>query len=184
VSEYSLIGDNISELALGQYGFIQTIASLIAGVGALGLAYALRQLTRGAWGSLVGSLLVAIFGAGAILAALFPTERIDTPAEVWSQSAIGMIHLGISIVSFVCIIVGMFILAWTFSQQARWRSLSPWFWSATLPGAALSLFFAQAEGPLVGLLQRLFVTTISIWLILVALRVRLIAADEEMGTAS
>ena len=67
VSEYSLIDDTISELVLGQYGFIQTVAFLIAGVGTLGMAYALRQLTEGAWGSLVGSLLVAIYGAGAIL---------------------------------------------------------------------------------------------------------------------
>jgi hypothetical protein len=32
-SEYSLIGDNISELALGRYGFVQAAAFLIAGLG-------------------------------------------------------------------------------------------------------------------------------------------------------
>jgi hypothetical protein len=179
VSEYRLIGDNMSELVLGQYGFVQTLAFLIAGVGTLGLALAVRQLTRGSWGSFTGSLLLSIYGVGAILVAIFPTDRIDSPAEVWSQSPIGMIHITISIISFLCIIVGMFVLAWTFSRQARWQSLSPWFWSAVLPGAALSLFFAQAEGPLVGLLQRLLVAVISVWLIMVALRVRSIVASEE-----
>lgn len=184
VSEYSLMGDNISELVLGRYGFVQTLAFLIAGIGTLGLAFAIRELTAGSWGSLTGSLLIGIYGAGAILSAIFPTDPINSPTDVWPQSTTGTIHIIVSIISFLCIIVGMFVLAWTFSRQARWRSLSPWFWSATLPGSALSLFFAQAEGPWGGLLQRLLVTAISIWLILVALRVRSIAAAEEMGTAS
>jgi hypothetical protein len=171
------MGDNISELVLGQYGFVQTLAFLIAGVGTLGLAYAIRQLTAGLWGSFTGSLLVAIYGAGAILVAIFPTERIDTPAEVWSQSTIGMIHIAVSIVSFVGIIIGMFILAWTFSKDARWRSLFPW--TALFPGGTLALFTAQSEGPLVGILQRALVTVISGWLILVAFRLRAIAISEE-----
>jgi hypothetical protein len=45
-SQYSLIHDNISELALGRHGFIQTAAFVIAGVGTLALALAIRQLTR------------------------------------------------------------------------------------------------------------------------------------------
>jgi hypothetical protein len=49
-SQYSLIHDNISELALGRYGFVQTAAFLIAGLGTLGLAFAIRELTRGSWG--------------------------------------------------------------------------------------------------------------------------------------
>jgi hypothetical protein len=52
VSEYRLFGDNISELVLGRYGFVQTVAFVIAGLGTLGLACALRQLTRGAQGSI------------------------------------------------------------------------------------------------------------------------------------
>jgi hypothetical protein len=49
-SEYSLIGDNISELALGRYGFVQAAAFLIAGLGTIGLAFAIRKLTVGSRG--------------------------------------------------------------------------------------------------------------------------------------
>jgi hypothetical protein len=143
------------------------------------LAFAIRQLTKGAWGSFVGSLLVGIYGVGAILVAIFPTDRIDSPDEVWSQSPLGMIHLIVSIVSFLCIIVGMFVLSGTFSRESRWRSLLPW--SVFFPAVTVPLFVVQSEGPLVGLLQRLMVAVISAWLIMVALRVRSIVTAEEIS---
>lgn len=174
VSEYRLIGDNISELVLGRYGWVQTLAFIIAGIGTLALAYAVRQLSAGTWGSRVGSVLVGIYGAGAILVALFPTDRIDSPDQVWAQSTTGMIHIAISTLSFVCMIVAMFVLFRTFLLDARWRPLTPWI--VLLPCAAFSLFFAQGEGPWVGLLQRLMVGVISVWIVIVALRVQVLAS--------
>jgi hypothetical protein len=181
VSEYRLAGDHISELVLGRYGFVQTAAFVIAGLGTLGLAFAIRQLTVGAWGSFAGSLLVAIYGAGAILSAIFPTDRIDSPVDVWSQSTAGTIHIAVSIVSFLCIVVGMFVLTWTFARAARWRSLLPW--AAFFPAGALALIIVQSEGSLVGLLQRSLVTVIALWLILVAFRVYTITAAAETAAS-
>ena len=166
VSAYTLVGDNISELVLGQYGFVQTLAFLVAGVGIIGLAYAIRRLTVGTWGSLTGALLVA----------LFPTDRIDTPADVWAQSTISMIHSLVALGSFVCAVVGMVILAWTFSRAVRWRAITPW--AALLATGGVSLLLGQIttqQGPWVGLLQRMFVTVIAGWMILVAFRVRALA---------
>lgn len=182
VSEFSLIGDNISELVLGRYGYVQTIAFVIAGLGTLGLAFAIRQLTAGLRGSAIGSLLVAIYGAGAILSAIFPTDRIDSPADVTSLSATGIIHIAVALVSFLCIIIGMFVLTWTFFRiKAQWRSFSSWL--MLFPAGALALLFAQTQGPLVGLMQRLLVSVIAAWLILVAARVRSIAANGDARTS-
>jgi uncharacterized protein DUF998 len=171
-SEYGLIGDNISELTLGRFGFVQTAAFLLAGLGTLGLAFVIRKLTEGSWGSRVGSLLIAVYGAGAILSAVFPTDRIDRQADMSSLSATGAIHVAVAIASFVCVIVGMFVLTRTFAQAHRWRSF--WLLSVFFPGSATALIIVQQEGPLIGLLQRLLVAVISAWLILVALRVRAI----------
>jgi hypothetical protein len=46
-------------------------------------------------------------------------------------------------------------------------------------GAALSLLLVQAEGPWVGLMQRLLITAISGWLMMVAIRVGTIASAPE-----
>ena len=89
VSEYHLVGDNISELAIGQYGFLQTLAFVISGLGVLALAYAIHRLTAGIRGSLLGSVFIAIYGLGALVVAIFPTDRIDSTADVWSQSTTG-----------------------------------------------------------------------------------------------
>jgi Protein of unknown function (DUF998) len=177
-SEYRLVTDNISELVLGRYGFIQVVALVLSGLGVIGLSYAIRRQTSGRRGSSVGSVLIGVYGAGALLVAIVPTDRIDSPTDVWSQSTIGWIHSLTALLSYLCVIFGMFILTWTFARDVRWRSLV--VWSSLLAGAALSLLFAQAEGPWVGLMQRLLITAISGWLIMVALRVRTIASLPEM----
>jgi hypothetical protein len=174
-SEYRLVGDNISELALGRYGSVQSAAFLGVGFGTLGLAFTIRQLTVGSRGSLVGSLLVAVYGAGAILCAVFPTDRIDSPVDLSSLSASGGIHILVTGVSFVCAIVGMFVLTRTLTRDDRWRSFPRW--SVCFPAAGLVLFFLQTQGPLVGLMQRLLVAMPTAWLILVALEARSIATS-------
>lgn len=174
VSEYGFIGDNISELVLGRYGVVQTAAFVLAGLGTLGLAVAIRALTAGSRGSLVGLLLVTVYGLGAILAAIFPTDRIDRPADVGAQSTTGLIHISVGLVSFLAVVVGMFVLTWTFARAVQWRSLA--LWSGLCASGALALLFAQSEGPWVGLMQRLLVAAIAAWTTAVAARVRSIAA--------
>ena len=181
VSEYELAGDNMSELVLGQYGFIQTIAFVMSGLGTLALAFAIRSLTKGTWGSLIGSLLVGLYGLGAILVAIFPTDRIDTSAQVFMQSTTGMIHMLVALFSFLGMIIGMFILTRTFALLAAWRSLTRLL--VFVQAVALALFIVQGEGPMVGLLQRLMVAVISAWIILVALRVREIAGSTKLETS-
>jgi hypothetical protein len=180
VSEFRFVGDTMSELVLGRFGWIQTAAFVVAGAGTLALAYAIRQLTAGTWGSRVGSLLVGIYGVGAILIAIFPTDRIDSAADMASLSTAGLIHVAVSLVSFVCMIAAMFILTRTFAKDSRWRSSLP-FWIVLLPASALSLLFVQSEGPWVGIMQRLMVGAITAWIIIVAVRVRAMAASAVPG---
>ena len=168
-SEFRLVGDTVSELVLGRYGAVQTAAFVLAGLGTLGLAVAIRALTTELRGSLVGSLLVAVYGVGAVLVAVFPTDRIDRPDDAWSQSAAGLVHLAVSAVSFLCVVVGMLVLTWIFRRTARWRPLL--IWQMLAAGGALSLLFVQAQGPFVGLMQRGLVSLIAIWLVLAALGV-------------
>jgi hypothetical protein len=174
ISEYHLVGDNISELAIGQYGFVQTLAFVTSGLGVLALAYGIHRLTAGIRGSLLGSVFIGIYGVGALVVAIFPTDRIDSKADVWTQSTTGWIHSITAFVAYLSVITGMLVLTWTFARDMRWRSLV--VGSALLTSAALALLFVQSEGPWVGLMQRLMITAISGWLILVALRVPSIAA--------
>lgn len=175
LSEYSLVGDNISELVLGRYGFIQTSAFLIGGLGTLGVAVAIRGTTVGTKGSIVGSLLLGINGLAMVLVSFIPTDRIDSAADLSSLSTTGVLHITLAIIAFLAIIVAMFVLTWTFIRKARRQSSARWL--MFFPAGALALFFVQAQGPLVGLMQRLLVTIMAIWLILAALKVRSFVAQ-------
>ncbi len=169
-SEYGLVDDHISELVLGRYGFVQTAAFLVSGVGVLALVYLLRgRLPRSAFSS-VGLWLLAIYGVGAILAGVFPTDRIDSPADLQSLSAVGIVHSVISLVSFVAIVLGMFSLTWAFSLKAAWRRLT--VWSALLAGSALPMFLSQEQGSRTGLYQRALVTFVALWIMMVAIKAR------------
>ena len=178
LSQFSLLGDNISELALGRYGFIQTAAFVISGLGTIGLAYAIKKLTVKSKKASIGSLLIAIYGMGAILSAFFQTDRIDSPADLETLSATGTIHVLVALVSFLCVIIGMFTLTWAFRKEARWKTHAR-LPVALFPCGAFALIFVQSQGPLGGLMQRLLVTVISGWLILVAIKIRSITMAEN-----
>jgi len=177
VSEFSLMGDYISELALGRYGFVQIAAFTISGLGLLALAYTLGKLTTNSWGNLIGSVLIAVYGVGSIVVAIFPTDRIESAADIWNQSTTGLVHASTALIGSLSILLAMFILSWKFRKDPRWRSLV--IWSALLFCGAFSLLFAQSEGPRVGLMQRLLTTLISGWLIMIAFRARSIAASAK-----
>jgi hypothetical protein len=138
----------------------------------------MHRLTAGIRGEFIGSLLIAIYGVGALVVAIFPTDQIDSKADVWSQSTTGWIHSITAFVAYLSVTTGMLVLTWTFARDTRWRSLV--VGSALLAGAALALLFVQTEGPWIGFTQRLLITAISGWLIVVALRARTIAAAPEI----
>ncbi|NOT45875.1 MAG: DUF998 domain-containing protein [Acidobacteria bacterium] len=180
-SEYGLLGDTISELVLGRYGWVQTMAFLCAGLGTIALALAVRALTTGTRGSLLGAALVGVYGAGALVSAAFPTDPIDSPEALSSLTTTGTIHVAASLVSFPSAVIFMFVFARTFGRDARWRPLA--MWSGLCASGTLALLLVQAQGPLVGLLQRLMVGVVTVWLVMVAFRVRAIALNPTVGGA-
>jgi hypothetical protein len=124
--------------------------------------------------AIVGQL---IFAASALLLPIWSEYGlIDdniSQADLSSLSATGTIHIGISIVSFLSVIVGMLVLTRTVARDERWRLFPRW--AVLFPAGALVLMVLQTQGPLVGLMQRLLVAMISAWLILVALEIRSMA---------
>lgn len=116
-SEYTLAGDYISELAIGRFGFVQTLAFLAFGIGSMALAVGLRRATKGFWGSLVGTVLFGLFGAGVIVDAFFPIDW----GGMGPETAVGTVQILAALVAFVCAILSMFVLTRTFKRDAGWQ---------------------------------------------------------------
>lgn len=172
-SEYSFT-DLISDLAIGRYGFVQTVAFFALGLGSLTLALGIRQTTRGSWGSRIGSYLIGAWSIAQFIAGIFTT---DPPGE--PDTLTGALHFMSILGGILCIVVAMFVLARTFKQNDRWRSL--WPVSLALGAAALGTFFLGAIGPRVaeweGIYQRIFFGILILWQIIAAMRLRLIAEE-------
>jgi hypothetical protein len=170
LSEYTLAQDYISELAIGRFGFIQTLAFVALGLGSLALATGIREATRGSLGSLLGSVLFGLFGVGVLVDAFFPIDR----GGMQAQTVVGTVHILSASVAFVCAVLGMFVLTRTFKRHARWTS--HWRLSLVLAMVALVTFFLPSS-EWAGLFQRIFVGVVIAWMILAALRLRSIAED-------
>ena len=79
----------ISEYALGDYGWIMTIAFLTWGLSAVSLFVAIRSQVQTLAGR-IGLVFLLVGAASPILAAIFPTDPITTPPDAMTTS--GAIH--------------------------------------------------------------------------------------------
>jgi hypothetical protein len=169
VSRSRLLSGNLRDMFLGQYGLLQNLAFVLAGLGAIGFAFVIRALTAGSVASWVGSLCLGAYGAGAILSAFLPAEQVLTPAGVWVAVGDGRFSVLLALGSLTSAVVGMLALTWRFARIEGWRHVATP--SGLLASGALALLFAQTSGPWLGLMQRLLVSVIAAWLVLIACRV-------------
>ena len=187
-SEYGLVEDYISELAIGRHGYVQTAAFFASGLGSLALAFGLRGTTRGVRGSRLGPVLVVLFGVGVVLAGIFPTDAIDAEGQLRSQTASGTVHFAAALLAYVVGIAAMLVLSSTFGRDARWRSFWPFSLALAFAALAMSLtlFFLPVPNAdqWAGLYQRVFVGTVVLWLMLAAVQLYGMAAAPPTRRAS
>jgi hypothetical membrane protein len=126
---YSPISDAESDLAVGRYGYIMTINFLNRGIFSLVFAYILTRTLSGTGavpgnGSSSGSRysrglnLLGVWGAGAILLAILPTDVPATPVS-WH----GAIHLLVGTVAFLAGAFGALSLSRQFGQTQTLRGV-------------------------------------------------------------
>ena len=171
---YELQSDYISEQALGRYGFLQNVAFSVGGVGIVAIAFAPNR-TAFEPGLLmkIGGALCAIWGLALMLVVFWPTDPIDSAADLARLSSSGTIHAALAGVATLSAVAGLVVMSWAFSRDAGWRAKTTY--SALLATASVSLLFAQQYGPRVGLMQRMLITVLALWVIAVAWHVLALA---------
>jgi hypothetical protein len=130
------------------------------------LAVGLWTRTGGSRGSRGGTALIGVYGLGAILSALFPTDSVTGAPDITTMSTAGIVHVAVALVSFPSAVIGMVVLTRTFRHDPRWQPI--WQWSLVLSLTPLVGLFL----PGMGLSQRFLVGAIAGWIVLVALRLR------------
>ncbi len=122
----------------------------------------LAWLVPGTRLSVVGALLVALFGAGIAAAGIF---SCDAGCPRQGTSAEATLHTIVSVIAFLSGVVACGVWAFVFRRLNAWRSL--WIYSASSAAVAfvlLLIFNASVESrALSGVWQRLFIGTLYLW---------------------
>jgi hypothetical membrane protein len=136
-----------SQLALGDWGWVQTANLIATGLMSIAFSVALRRTLAGGRGGRAVPVLVAVFGLGVLLAGVFPADPaagfpvgMPTPA---APSLHGMLHLLTSGVGFLGLAAAMVVMAVRYASEHRPARAG---WSAAAAVALIGGFATIASG--------------------------------------
>ncbi|MFD0851835.1 DUF998 domain-containing protein, partial [Actinomadura adrarensis] len=148
---YDFTRNAISQLSLGDLGWIQKTSFMLTGALIILGAAGIRQALNGGPGSTWAPRLIAVFGASFLVSAVFtadpgagfPPGTTQGPATSISTS--GTVHMLAGIAGYLALCAAFLVLARHFSTQAQrvWATTS-----RTIPAAILTGFAASATNVL------------------------------------
>ncbi len=147
---YDITRHPVSMLALGDAGWVQTASFVVTGLLSLAGAAGARRLLRGGRGRTWGPILLALIGAGLLVAGVFRMDASDgfpagTPdAPLTTMSGHMILHNVGGSLSFLSMIALCFVLAARFRVHGR----NGWAVSGRVAGVlfALGLGWAMTGG--------------------------------------
>jgi hypothetical membrane protein len=175
---YSPRQDFISELAAldARYAWIMIAGFLQLGVGVIALGIGLAGGVEGRVAR-IGSILVAVAGVGIIVAGVARIDcrsRLDACAariDAGDMSWHSVTHELASLVVFLALVVAPLALARAFRGDERWRDLRAYSIATGLVGLVLLvLLFSDLAGSWNGVVQRVFVTVLLLWMAILGAR--------------
>jgi hypothetical membrane protein len=176
--EYSVRREDISALAAldAQHAWIMITGFLLLAAGTVALGVGLVMTLKGRR-AVIGSILVMIAGIGLLVAGLARNdcsgelsacaERVDAGDVSWHST----VHDMVSLVLFLALIAAPLVLAGSFRGAEHWHDLRSYSIVTGLLGFVLLVSFViGAAGSWSGVLQRVFVSVLFLWIALLGLR--------------
>lgn len=170
---YNPISQAESESAIGPYGTIMRVNFVVRGLVALALIAALHKTLSPAAHSRVGALLLEVWGVGAFFLAIFNTDLVG------QHTLHGLIHLVVALLAFVAGAVGALLIALRLARDPAWAALR--FPLVVIAALALLVFLVlipttssvatSSAGGIFGLVERIFIGLLLLWMLVVALRI-------------
>jgi len=176
--EYSVRREDISALAAldAQHAWIMITGFLLLAAGTVALGVGLVMTLKGRR-AVIGSSLVMIAGIGLLVAGLARNDcsgelpacaaRVDAGEVSWHST----VHDMVSLVVFLALIAAPLVLAGSFRGAEHRRDLRSYSIVTGLLGFVLLVSFViGAAGSWSGVLQRVFVSVLFLWIALLGLR--------------
>ena len=176
--DYSVRREDISALAAldAQNAWIMITGFLLLGAGMLALGAGLAGALKGR-SATVGSILVGVAGVGIIVAGLARNDcssQLDACADRADAGDVSWHHAThdlVSLVVFLALVAAALVFARVFRGDQSWRDLRTYsLITAVLGLVLLVLFITGVAGSWNGLLQRVFVTVLFLWIAVLGAR--------------
>jgi hypothetical membrane protein len=171
--DYDHVALPISALAAWPLGWIQNLNFLVYGALVIGFAAGLHLALHPTAGGATGPALLAIAGAGAIVAGIFPW--IEDGGVLVEPAG----HIAGALVHFLSAPAGLIVISRRMLRDPRWRSAAPYTLATGLVMLALFLVFAlfglpehALLHPWAGVVQRVIVGVWFACTIVLAVRMR------------
>jgi len=167
------IRDAESNLALGSFGWIMALNFVVRGLLSLAVVAGLQKALVPAARSQVGAILIEIWAVGSFWLALFPT---DAPGQ---RTLHGLIHALVALIAFFAAAAGELLISRRLAADPRWLQLrQPLATIAVFALAMLVVVLIAGErlaagtqaGGIFGLVERVFLALVLLWMLVVALR--------------
>jgi hypothetical membrane protein len=187
--EYRLRQEDISALAAtdAQHAWIMITGFVLVGLGTVALAAGLASTLRYP-SAAIGSVLLMIAGLGLIVVGLARNDcSSELPAcaaraEAGEVSLHDQVHDNVSLVLFLALIAAPLVFARAFGRDDRWRPVRTYSIATGLLGfALLGLYVIGSAGTWNGLVQRIFVSVLLVWIALIGFR---LSRVEQVETAA
>lgn len=170
---YDPLRHPVSSLALGEYGWIQTVNFFVAAALTIVFAAGVQHVsTRSTW----KPLLIGLWGTALLGAGIFVTDPVGgypagTPDRIPSATTHGALHDYVSLAGFAMLTAACF--AFARQGSARWKLyciLSGVGFAVTMLVSSAAFGQTGKLGDVAGLFQRIALTTAWTWQTTLALR--------------
>jgi hypothetical protein len=150
---YDPMSQAISELALGPHGWLMTVAFCSLAVGTFILAALMRAVTR----TRIAPTLLGVSGVLTVVSAFVHTDGSN------GTSLHGQIHIAAGILTFVVIIVAMFLLVPRLRALPAWRRLGTVTLALAILGVVAFFLVPVLGDDYMGLAQRSLIGVLIGW---------------------
>ena len=137
-----------SQLANGEWGWIQIATFLITGAMTIAAAVGVRRALGPGRLSAWGSGLLGVYGAGLVIAGIFRADPSDgfppgTPPGMGDVSWHGLAHFAVAGIGFACLVAACFVLGTWFARN----ELGSLAWFSRITGVVFAgSFMALSSG--------------------------------------
>ncbi|WP_102145452.1 DUF998 domain-containing protein [Mycobacterium hubeiense] len=138
----------VSQLANGDWGWIQIANFLVVGAMTIAAAVGIRRALGRGRTPVWASGLLGAYGVGLVVAGIFRADPSDgfppgTPSGMGEVSWHGMVHFTVAGLAFVCLVAACFVMAACFARTGE----RGWAWFSRIAGAYFGLsFLAMMSG--------------------------------------